>query len=141
MTDTNRRTDGHSLTHAHEDYLEAIYVLCGEGSCEGGVRSVDVAERLGVSKASVNKAITHLKEGGYVEQQPYGKLMLTEAGAAYAALVWKAHRMLRTFLERDLGIEPAVADAEACLMEHVLSSDTLERWTSYLEEQGIQVQD
>ena len=82
-----------------------------------------------------------LKEGGYVDQRPYGRVTLTEDGNAYAAIVWRAHRMLRTFLERDLGVEPSVADAEACLMEHVLSPDTLERWTSYLEGQGIAIAD
>ncbi len=132
---------GHDLTRAHEDYLEAIYVLTQEGAADEGVRSVDVAERLGVSKASVNKALAGLKEGGYVDQRPYGRVTLTEDGNAYAAIVWRAHRMLRTFLERDLGVEPSVADAEACLMEHVLSPDTLERWTSYLEGQGIGVAD
>ena len=80
------------------------------------------------SKASVNKAISTLREAGYVEQTRYGRVMLTEEGASYAADVWRCHRMLRTFLEHDLGVEPETADAEACLMEHALSHDTMVRW-------------
>ena len=80
-----------------------------------------------------------LKEAGMVEQSRYGRVMLTEEGRRYAALVWRAHRALKTFLESDLGVEPQTADAEACLMEHVLSANTMARLISYLERQGIVV--
>ncbi len=130
----------HALTRAGEDYLEAIYRLSTEGgSADGSVRSVDVAERLGVSKASVNKALSMLKETGMVAQSRYGRVTLTEEGRRYAALVWRAHRALRTFLESDLGVDSQVADEEACLMEHVLSEDTMGRLIAYLERQGIEV--
>ena len=134
------RQDDHALSRAGEDYLEAIYrISLGTGSGSASVRSVDVAEHLGVSKASVNKALSMLKEAGMVEQSRYGRVTLTEEGRAYAALVWRAHRALRTFLESDLGVAPETADAEACLMEHALSADTMERLVGYLERQGIVV--
>ena len=92
--------EGHSLTRAGEDYLESIYRLSLE-SAEGdkSVRSVDVAEQLEVSKASVNKALSQLKEMGMVVQSRYGRVVLTEEGEAYAKVVWRSHRALRTFLE------------------------------------------
>lgn len=130
--------EGHVLTKASEDYLEAIYRLSLEGGAgDGTVRSVDVAERLGVSKASVNKALSTLKETDMVEQSRYGRVALTEQGRDYAALVWRAHRALRLFLESDLGVAPERADEEACLMEHVLSADTMARLIDYLERQGL----
>ena len=139
MTDDMTRGD-HALTKASEDYLEAIYRLALEdASGDGTVRSVDVAEQLGVSKASVNKALSTLKESDMVEQSRYGRVTLTEEGSAYAALVWRSHRALRLFLEKDLGVDPQRADDEACLMEHVLSADTMERLIGYLEGQGIVV--
>ncbi len=134
------RQDDHALSRAGEDYLEAIYrISLGTGSGSASVRSVDVAEHLGVSKASVNKALSMLKEAGMVEQSRYGRVTLTPEGEKYAALVWRAHRALRLFLERDLGVEAETADAEACLMEHALSADTMGRLISYLERQGIVV--
>ena len=140
MTSFEHR-DERALSRAGEDYLEAIYRLAGAGSSDGerSVRSVDVAEQLGVSKASVNKALSTLKEAGMVEQSRYGRVTLTPEGRSYAALVWRAHRALRLFLERDLGVAAETADAEACLMEHVLSEDTMGRLISYLEGQGIVV--
>lgn len=141
MINIGARED-HALTRAGEDYLEAIYRLTTEDEAgDGTVRSVDVAERLGVSKASVNKALSMLKDTGMVEHSRYGRVVLTEEGRKYAALVWRSHRALRLFLEKDLGVEPQQADDEACLMEHALSADTMERLIGYLEKQGIVVPD
>ena len=139
MTDDMTRGD-HALTKASEDYLEAIYRLALEDAAgDGTVRSVDVAEQLGVSKASVNKALSTLKESDMVEQSRYGRVTLTQKGREYAALVWRAHRALRLFLESDLGVSPERADEEACLMEHVLSADTMGRLIEYLERQGLDI--
>ena len=55
------------LSMANEDYLEAVWRIMLERD-DDSVRSVDVAELLGVSKASVNTAISTLKNPGYVEQ-------------------------------------------------------------------------
>lgn len=128
------------LTMANEDYLEAIYrIMEAQGSFDG-VRSVDVAEQLDVSKASVNKAVSTLKEAGYVTQSHYGRVQLTDQGRAYAAHVWRCHRMLRSFLENDLGVDHETADVEACRMEHALSLETQSKWLAYLEGQGITVE-
>ena len=80
MSDCETR-DEHALSRASEDYLETIYRIAMEvGSEEASVRSVDVAEHLGVSKASVNKALSTLKEVGMVEQSRYGRVTLTDEG-------------------------------------------------------------
>lgn len=131
----------HGLTMANEDYLEAIYRIALDGETSEGVRSVDVAELLDVSKASVNKAITNLKEIGLVEQNRYGRVVLTEQGEHFGAEVWRAHRTLRAFLRNELGVDPETADAEACLMEHALSPDTMNRWLDYMERQGVVIED
>lgn len=132
-----------SLTMAGEDYIESIYRLMeeGNGNAEDGVRSVDVAEDLGVSKASVSKALSYLKESGMVEQARYGRVSLTPEGAAYARDVWRRHRALRKFLMVELGVEEKTADDEACHIEHVLSIDTMNRLYKYLEERGVQIED
>lgn len=117
------------LTSANEDYLEAIYELGGE---DGPVRSVDLASKLGVSKASVNNAVNNLKQAGLVEQPYYGDITLTKHGAEYAASVLERHHVLYHFLLDVLGVEPQVAVEEACLMEHAISDDTLKRLTAHL---------
>lgn len=138
------RTDlpqGHDLSMASEDYLESIYRIMSQndGMQNQGVRSVDVAEQLGVSKASVSKALSTLKDAGMIEQARYGRVTLTEEGKRYAKRVWRTHRMLRSFLHDELGVDEQVADEEACLLEHYLSAETTDRWCSYLERQGVDV--
>jgi Mn-dependent DtxR family transcriptional regulator len=89
----------------------------------------------------VNKALSMLKEEGMVNQSRYGRVTLTPEGKDYAAIVWRAHRALRAFLETDLGVEAERADEEACLMEHVLSADTMSRLIDYLARQGVTIPD
>ena len=136
-TETSRELH---LTMANEDYLECMVRIEREDHEIDGVRSVDIAQRLGVSKASVNKAVTALKAQGLVDQSHYGKVKLTDSGRELGAAVWYRHRLLRTFLMQELGVEFDRADAEACMMEHALSEDTKTRWSRYLEKQGIEVE-
>ena len=125
---------------ASEDYLESIYRIMKEQPEDNrSVRSVDVAEQLGVSKASVSKALSSLRQAGMVEQTRYGRVWLTKEGEAYARRVWRSHRVLRAFLGGELGVDSEVADEEACLIEHYLSEDTIDRWCDYLERQGIAI--
>ena len=121
------------LTPAHEDYIEAIVEL-EEAQERAEIRSVDIANLLDVSKASVNKALQSLRDAGYVEQERYGRITLTEEGRAYGAEIWGRHQALRSFLIDDLGIDPEVADKEACMMEHAISEHTMSRGLLWLDE-------
>ena len=126
------------VSMSHEDYLEAIIML--GGTLEKPIRSVDIAKQMGVSKASVNKAVGLLKEKGFVEQPYYGDVTLTEAGYEYAKAVYKRHRYLTAFLSKGLGIPADVAEDEACLMEHAISDESFEKWVAYIDRLGL-VQD
>lgn len=126
------------ISPAYEDYLEAIFEL---RDADGSVRSVDVATKLGVSKASVNKAVKALKTAGLVEQPYYGDITLTGEGMAYGESVLGRHRLLRSFLINVLGVDPEVAEDEACQMEHAISDDTMHKWNEYLKQQGFDPED
>lgn len=117
------------LREASENYLEAILRLEDETQ---NVRSIDVATALGVSRPSVNKALGVLKKAGMVEQQPYGRINLTNHGRTKANEVFQRHITLRTFLTRILGVDPETADEDACRMEHVVSEQTMSRLLDYL---------
>ena len=119
------------MSMSHEDYLEAIVML--GGTTEASVRSVDIASKLGVTKATVNKAMTVLKEKGLAEQPYYGDVTLTEEGYEYGTSVLDRHRMLSMFLTKALGIPEERAEKEACLMEHAISDDSFEKWSSYIK--------
>ena len=129
MTDTFTETDEGKLTPANEDYLEAIYQLGEQGTLS--VRSIDLATKLDVSKASVNKALAHLKKAGLVDQPHYGDITLTDKGSTYASSILARHHVLYRFLVEVLGVAPSVAEQEACSMEHAMSDDTLQRWIDH----------
>ncbi len=131
MSKTNEVSDK-QLTMANEDYLEAIYRISLNQNNVHEVRSVDIAELLGVSKASVSKALNNLKDEGYIEQSRYGKVTLTEEGLGYAEDLWRAHQTLESFLIDELKIDPETAGKEACLMEHAISQDTRDKWAEYM---------
>ena len=102
-----------------EDYLESILTLAKEYSV---VHRIDVAKRMGVSQAAVNKAIKLLCEKEYVYED--GKhLYLTEKGTAYAEAVYERHCIIREYLII-CGVSPLSAEEDACNMEHVISDET-----------------
>lgn len=121
------------LTSANEDYLEAI-VRLEESQEKSEIRSVDIANLLDVSKASVNKALATLRADGYIEQERYGRITLTAQGRTYGREVWGRHQSLRSFLTNDLGVDFETANEEACMMEHALSQDTMRRWLDFLDQ-------
>ena len=104
-----------------EDYLESILMLSREGDI---VHRIDVAKRMCVSQAAVNKAVKLLCEKELVYED--GKhLYLTEKGVAYAESVYERHCIIKEYLMR-CGVSPSAAEEDACNMEHVISSETFE---------------
>ena len=89
MDTTNSSRELH-LTVANEDYLECMVRIESEEGETNGVRSVDIAQRLGVSKASVNKAVSALKASELVEQSHYGKVILTDRGREVGTAISKS---------------------------------------------------
>jgi DtxR family Mn-dependent transcriptional regulator len=118
------------MTQSLEDYIEAIYLLIADG---GQAQVRDVARLLSVKMPSVVKAIHELKKLGLATQKPYANIELTEKGRKAAELVRSRHMLLKSFLMK-LGVGEDTADKDACMMEHILSAETLEKIRVYTEE-------
>ena len=101
-------------------YLETILIL---KTRKGAVRSIDVANEMGYSKPSISRAVSHLREGGYVDMDPDGYLTLTDSGLEIASKIYERHRVLSRMLIM-LGVEEKVATEDACRMEHVISDES-----------------
>ena len=112
-----------------EDYLEAILMLKER---KGYARSVDVANELGFTKASVSVAMKKLRESGHVRLEADGSLALTDAGLAVARRVYQRHRLLTEFFVR-LGVDPDVAARDACRVEHDLSEQTFAKLAEHAQ--------
>ena len=102
-----------------EDYLECILML---GKVQDVVHRIDVAKRMDVSQAAVNKAVKILVEKGYIYED--GKhLYLSEEGKKYAEAVYEKHCIIRDYLTA-CGVSAATAEEDACHMEHLISEET-----------------
>ena len=108
------------LQESGEMYIETIHVLSKKSNA---VRSIDVCEYMGFSKPSVSRAVSLLKEGGYVHMDAAGYLTLTDAGKEVAEKIYERHMILSQFLT-NLGVSPETASEDACKIEHYISDES-----------------
>jgi DtxR family Mn-dependent transcriptional regulator len=119
-----------ALSSNLEDYLEAIFHLQAENRV---ARAKDIAERLSVSRASVSGALKTLAERRLIHYSPYSFITLTDQGETVARQVIERHCTLRDFFENFLRLDPELAEANACRMEHAIDAQVLERLIQFLE--------
>lgn len=110
-----------ALQESGEMYLETILVL----SRRGPVRSIDISEYMGYSKPSVSRAVGLLKAGEYIRIDKDGFITLTPSGNEVAQKILERHEVLTGMLVR-LGVNPEIAAADACRMEHAISDESFE---------------
>lgn len=103
-----------------EMYLETILILSKE---KAHVRSIDVSEHMNYSKPSVSRAVNLLHDGGYLNIDQNGYLTLTDAGREIAEKIYERHVYISGFFEA-IGVDPEVAEQDACRIEHVISDET-----------------
>ena len=106
---------------SEEMYLETIYILIQKSSY---VRSVDVANELGYSKASISVAMKRLREKDYVSIDSSGIISLTNSGKKVALEIYERHHLL-TAMFVHLGADAALAEENACRIEHVISAELI----------------
>ncbi len=111
-----------NMTKAKEDYLEAILVLENE---EKKVHAVQVANFLKVSRAAVSKAMQPLIKDNLINMELYGDISLTEEGRKIAKKIYHRHTTIKKLL-LNLGVSEQTAENDCCLIEHVISEETME---------------
>ena len=119
-----------ALSQSTQDYLKALWSL-GEWDATG-VTVTALAERLGVRTSTASDGLRKLADQGFVEHAPYGAIALTEAGTAHALAMVRRHRLLETYLERQLGYSWDEVHEEAEALEHAVSDAFVDRIDSVL---------
>jgi len=118
------------LTFTMENYLEAIYELSTDGT---GARISDIAERLGVTKASANSAMSTLSEKGLIINEKYREIFLTPSGQEFAEFTSKKHHVIQQFFINILKVDAVIADKDACAIEHVISNDSIYAMQEFIQ--------
>ena len=112
----------HKSEESVEDYLETILILSKRLPV---VRSIDIANELSYSKPSISVAMKNLRVNEYITVSDEGYIKLTKSGKELAETIYERHTILSTMLIR-LGVDPEIAMADACKMEHVISDASME---------------
>lgn len=118
-----------TFSPSSQDYLEAILELSNK---ENKIRSIDIAQIMNVSRASVNKAVGILKNLGYITQERYSSIVLTSSGMQAALSVRERHDTLKYFLTSVLNVSDITAEEDACKMEHSISAETFDKLKQFL---------
>lgn len=116
------------IQESAEDYLEAILILKNE---RGLVHSIDVARKLDFSKPSVSRAMSLLREGGFVVMDAGGFLTLTDEGLEIAQRIYERHLLLTRWLIH-LGVDEKVAAEDACRIEHDVSVESFDALRAHI---------
>ena len=117
------------LQESGQMYLETIFLLSRQKNV---VHSIDVSEHMGYSKPSVSRAISLLRQGGYVEMAEDGALTLTDAGREVAEKIYERHTVLTELLV-SMGVDRDTAAEDACKMEHDISDRSLTAIKGYVD--------
>ena len=102
-----------------QNYLEAVYIIEKE---KGYARSIDVAEYLGFSRATVSIALKQFQNEGYIATIK-NNITLTEKGKLEAEKMYERHELVANMLIR-LGVPKDIAYHDSCLIEHDLSDES-----------------
>lgn len=109
------------IKESGEMYLETILILSKEKSM---VRAIDISEYMNFSKPSVSRAISILKDSGFlIVDRHSGAITLTDFGLERARNIYEKHRVISAYLI-SLGVDEQVATEDACKMEHVISDES-----------------
>jgi DtxR family Mn-dependent transcriptional regulator len=127
MTAEERQT---ALTGALEDYLETIFLEVRE---HGFARVRDIARARNVSSSSVTPALKRLAEMNLIDYAQREYVGLTPAGEEHARRVLAKHDLLKRFFSEVLQMSNEAAEQEACVMEHALSPEAMDRLVRFFE--------
>ena len=121
------------IQESGEMYLETILRL---SQTSGHVRAIDVGEEMGYSKPSVSRAMSILKQGGYIVIEADGSIVLTDTGREIAEKIYARHTLITNFLI-SIGVDKETATEDACKMEHGISDASFEAIQKLAEKNNV----
>ena len=119
------------ISKSLEEYLKTMYVLEKQN---GRVRVTDVANKMNCTKASVNKALHHLKDNELIHYETYGTIELTNAGEDLAKKTLEAYDIVFLFLKDVLNLEEEEAEQEAEKIKSAITDNTINQLAKYVHQ-------
>ncbi|GAB3266140.1 metal-dependent transcriptional regulator [Arthrobacter pigmenti] len=113
-----------------QDYVKVIYAATEWH--DKPVTMSALAARLQVANSSVTEMVRKLVGLGLARHEPYSPVELTTDGLRLALAMVRRHRLLETYLVRELGYGWDEVHDEAELLEHTVSDMLIERMSMRL---------
>ena len=117
------------MQEIRETYIERIYELKNK---KGYVKTVDLAKVLDVKPSSVTEMLQKLADEGYVIHEKYKRIDLTEKGVKLAKSLERRHKAIKKLLMY-IGVSEEIADKDACVIEHILSKESINKIIKFSE--------
>jgi DtxR family Mn-dependent transcriptional regulator len=132
MTKKNsiQHTADSDLTHSMAHYLLTIHKL---KETKGYARVTDIAKDMGLTKGSVSTALNNLKKRELVEEDESKFLSLSQEGHDQVHAILSSRTLLYYFFKDILNVDDKTAHNDSCLMEHLLSSETREKFFKFMK--------
>jgi len=118
------------LSASLEDYIETIYHIVEEKQV---ARAKNIADQLGVSRASVTEALRTLSSKGLINYAPYEVITMTSLGREVAEDVIFRHTTLKNFFTKILTIDNDIAEDGACRVEHSAPPQVIDRMIDFMK--------
>lgn len=125
-----QHTHDNDLTHSMVHYLLAIHKL---KETKGYARVTDIAHEMGLTKGSVSTALTNLKKRDLVLEDESKFLSLSPTGHEAVHGILSSRTLLYYFLKDIIGVDEEVAHKDSCLMEHLMSAETREKFFNFMK--------
>ncbi len=116
------------LSASLEDYIETIYHIVDEKQV---ARAKNIADQMGVSRASVTEALRALSSKGLINYAPYEVITMTEVGKKVAEDVIFRHNTLKNFFIEILAIDEKTAEDGACKIEHSAPPEVIQQMINF----------
>lgn len=97
------------------------------------VRSIDIVHEMELSKPSVSRAMSILRNGGFIEVDRDGYITLTEPGEEIAQRIYERHRVLTDWLI-GIGVDEKITAEDACKLEHDISVESFDKLKKHIRE-------
>ena len=125
----------HFTHHSEENYLKKLFSLANREIKK--VNNIALAKALGLNPATVLEMVRKLAQKGLVEVKPDKTILLTEKGKKKALQTVRKHRLWEVFLVEKLQYKWNEVHELAEQLEHVESTDLIDRLESFLGYPGF----
>ena len=118
------------ITSAEENYLKAILSISLKEDSKVSTNSI--SREIGTSAASVSDMLKKLQDKKLIKYKKYKGVELSKKGEIKAINILRKHRLWETFLVNNLGFNWGEVHDVAEQLEHIKSSELIDRLDSYL---------